>query len=144
MQINDINKRIFEYFTKAKNANRLCFQSNCGKKAIDSHILQKNGVLSNISENKHLFKLHKDNYTGKVSFIKIGVNSAMTFKGFCSYHDSLLFKDIEFNSGIDYTNNRHLLLLNYRAILNEIRKKSGGGIKGGDAATCLLRRMAVF
>jgi len=119
--------------SKFKSDSRIkeCFHYNhdeCNDKIIQAHSLQKNGVL-NILESEengnnvvysflHL-KPHGIRWYG---FDPIGKKSASTFHGFCGYHDTNLFKEIE-NNGFDIENDEHCFLLSYRSFAKEYHAK---------------------
>jgi len=110
------------------NKERLCMFGDCNKKAINSHVLQKNGILNQISENDHLFQLVPANAfnfqkTGYVQIKRIGIKEAYSFKGFCQKHDSEVFKPIESKNKLDLYNPYHQALFSYRGLCQEIRKK---------------------
>jgi hypothetical protein len=118
-----INSRFNKLFEKSLKKSRKCYYPNCNEQAINSHILQKNGILSGISENGHIYVLKTDFLnTGLFHFKKSGINVTYTFKGFCKYHDKEVFKEIE-DYEIDFDNYLNQLLFAYRTILNEKRKK---------------------
>lgn len=123
MKANEINALISKCFTKAQSKQRKCFVEGCLENAISSHLLQKNGTLSLIAKNRHVWqtsynKFPKGNYTLK----QVGINNALTFKGFCNHHDTEIFRQVE-NGEIDFDNYKNLLLLSYRAVLKEFRDK---------------------
>lgn len=110
------------------NKKRLCMYENCREQAIKSHVLQKNGILKQISEDNHLIQLNATNINelenkGMFNFKRIGVNDVYTFNGFCNYHDSLVFKEIEGEDTIDLYNPLHQALFSYRGLCQEIRRK---------------------
>ena len=107
---------------KAKATNRICLQEGCSENAIKSHILQKKGILNTISKDGHLYTLKFNLLNGLIEFKKIGINNAFTFKGFCNYHDTILFDEIEKNE-LNFNQYKTNVLLCYRAVLNEYRKK---------------------
>jgi len=107
---------------KAQNSNFKCYSKTCDKSAIDSHILQKNGVLAYIIQNGHLFTLHNEVREKKFKFKRIGADKIFTFKGFCQPHDTDIFKEIE-TKDFSLDSYKNQLLLSYRGILNELRKK---------------------
>jgi hypothetical protein len=119
--------KILSKFQKERNkifkAKRNCFHPFCKKDAINSHVLQKRGFISEIAKENHVFE-HTDSPYEKdtFKFRKKGINEVFTFKGYCPYHDNLLFKEIE--SGVpefnDYKTN---VLFGYRTIVQEIIKK---------------------
>jgi len=119
----ELNALIAKCFMKAQSKPRKCFAEGCHGNAINSHLLQKNGTLSLIAENRHVWqtsynKFPKGNYTIK----KLGINNALTFKGFCNHHDTDIFRQVE-SGEIDFDNYKNLLLLSYRALLKEFRDK---------------------
>ena len=105
-----------------------CLCPNCQKKAINSHLLQKNGILDNMAENGHLYEsrikgVYRRINEGETSELKrVGVGHALSFPLFCSEHDSSLFKPIE-GKCIDFDDYHSQLLFSYRSLCSEIRKK---------------------
>lgn len=122
MKLKQLQQEHGLLFQKFKNAPRECYEPSCKTAAINSHILQKNGVLTQIQEENHVYSLSTNQITGELAFRRIGVNNAFSFKGFCNHHDTTIFSSIEQESfeANDYKNQ---LLLCYRGILNEQRKK---------------------
>jgi hypothetical protein len=120
-------KLIAPYETKKEdigNKNRICLKDGCHKQAIESHIVQCNGMLDVIAEDGRViqpcgngFNLHVHSFRSKP------IRNALTFKGFCSYHDDIIFKDIEQNRYFDYTKYKNILLLSYRSILFVYRER---------------------
>jgi len=105
-----------------KNINK-CFHPNCNDKSINSHILQKNGILSTIAKDGHVVEMQINKYNENVhSFKKIGIKNAFSFNCFCLKHDTELFKTIELQE-IDFTIYKNLLLFTLRTIYNEKFKK---------------------
>ena len=105
-----------------------CICDDCSEKAINSHLLMRNGVLNNVAEDGHLYELRSDAIQAfkpdklPVSFKKVGINQAISFPLFCNKHDTELFLEIE-QGLVNFANYRHLALYCYRALLAEIRKK---------------------
>lgn len=109
----------------AFSRKRKCFVSGCSNLAIDSHLLQRRGILNHVIKSGHLYQIVFLQYPeSHYSIKKVGWKDALTFKGFCAEHDSKLFQTIEIND-IDFTNYKSLLLLSYRPLLNEYRIKQG-------------------
>jgi len=111
-----------------KNKTRTCMWPECNKPAIKSHVLQKNGILRQISEDNHLIELRPTNINeienkGILEFNRSGVNNAYTFSGFCNEHDSNIFKEIEDENSINLYNPLHQCLFSYRGLCQEIRRK---------------------
>lgn len=112
-----------ECFNKAVNSITNCFHPECPNKSINSHILQKNGILSSIAPSRHLMWHGVDHFQeGMMKFIKTGINDAYSFNCFCSEHDSELFKPIE-QGVIDFDNYRNMLLFTIRTLYNEKFRK---------------------
>ena len=123
-----------EFFRKwemaFKNANtkpRKCLIDGCKNEAIKSHALQKNGILKQISEKNHLYQFSnvspfQKQTKGSFELLKIGINDAYTFQGFCNKHDSSIFKPIEIKD-FDISDDSSISLFSYRALCQEIRRK---------------------
>lgn len=105
-----------------------CMVSGCNQKAINSHLLQRHGVLSYIVENGHCYELReKDVFswtrdTYPVEFKRCGIQEAISLHLFCNHHDTDVFKPVE-SGVVDYDNYYNQLLLSFRSICAEIRKK---------------------
>lgn len=81
---------------KAKEAKRKCYVNGCKNFAINSHSVQERGVLNRISERGHLYEFDIVLWTeGLVKLKKIGIAQATAFKGFCSEHDTKLFRKLK-------------------------------------------------
>jgi len=105
-----------------------CIIEECEALSINSHLLQKNGILDNVTVDGHLveFKLTDIHSWSKnerpFNFSKLGVNKAFSLPLFCNNHDTLLFKSIETHPlGLDSF--KVHLLLSYRVVCAELRKK---------------------
>lgn len=104
---------------------KTCFYpdtSKCKLPIKNAHTLQNNGVLSIIAENNHVMVTDVLNKVKKGSTLKkISKNKATTFYGFCEYHDSYLFQDIELK---EYANeDKQNFLYAYRMVAQECHKK---------------------
>lgn len=109
----------------AINFEHRCMLPNCSEIAINSHIIQRSQFLEPIADkNGKLMSLEtKEMFPGKLPrFLRISIRNILTFKGFCSYHDQLIFSEIERNL-FDLSKNRHLALFCYRGICLELNKK---------------------
>ena len=97
-------------------------KSCCKLPIKNAHTLQNNGVLSAVSELEHVMVTDPLNKV-REGYItrKISKNKATTFYGFCEYHDSYLFKDIELK---EYKNEiKQNFLFAYRVLAQEYHKK---------------------
>ncbi len=98
-----------------------CMCPNCKNKAIKSHVLQKRGVLADISPEKHLYVFQPQSpfQNPPISFVRRGINDAFTFFGFCNAHDHELFYPIEKNE-VDWFSTKSQFLLGYRTLCREL------------------------
>ena len=69
--------------------------SSCSKKVIKVHSIQKNKILNHIAENGMVVFADGQKILFTYEFEKIGINSALTFFGFCNYHDAKIFSEVE-------------------------------------------------
>lgn len=117
---------------KIFKGNRGCFYPDCDCKKSDvikSHSMQRSGNLSLIAEENHVYQykitidcidqLISDNYFPPV---KIGINVASTFLGFCSSHDKQLFQDIEDSPIIPSIH--QINLITFRSLCSELYRKT--------------------
>jgi hypothetical protein len=123
-----MRKALLESRRKSEKKERICMFNNCTQKTIKSHVLQKNGILREISENNHLIQMIPTNpfetsEKGIIDFKLLGVNDVYTFQGFCAVHDSNLFKLIETESTINFFDKKQQALFCYRGLCQEIRRK---------------------
>lgn len=98
--------------------------STCAGGIVRSHTLQLAGVLSTIALNRHVYGLDvfgEPDPNGKPRYTLIGVRKASTFTGFCSRHDTELFRRLETQPFI--ASKEQLFLLAYRALTKEVYAK---------------------
>ena len=113
---------------RVKELNYPCMCNGCQRTAINSHLLQKHGILSQVFENGHMYEprvanIFNDSFLEFPSeFKRVGVDLALSVHTFCKEHDDNLFSEIE-KDNIDFENYRHVLLLTYRAVCAEARRK---------------------
>lgn len=122
-------KRVYAGIDKnISNKKWQCILSECHENAINSHLLQRHGVLSHIIEKGHcyelnpidIFKWKKDQYP--IEFKRRGLQEAISLPIYCNSHDTELFKPIE-TGRVDYSCYNNQILLCYRTICAEIRRK---------------------
>ncbi|MGZ5303629.1 MAG: hypothetical protein ACXWDO_05925, partial [Bacteroidia bacterium] len=122
------NKEVTNFVEKLRKktfeAKRVCLAKDCDSFAINSHLLQKRGIINNISDNTNqVYELSYDLFKpNHVIFKRRSINDAFTFKGFCNLHDTKIFKSIEDGSNI-FTDYESQILYAYRSTMMEIRKK---------------------
>lgn len=105
-----------------------CLAEDCEESSINSHYLQRNGIVNSLTENGHLieikladiFKFEKNKIP--ISFNQIGIKKAFSKPLFCAKHDSEIFYEIE-NKQIDFDSYKTFILLSYRVTSAELRKK---------------------
>lgn len=132
-----------EYIEKAKRLSEQekniaknkwqCMCPHCSDSAINSHLLQRHGLLSHIVENGHLYEIGREDFyrwdeKSPIKIKKVGLQQAISFPLFCNKHDTELFAPIEGNL-IDFDDYRSQLLFSYRGLCSEIRKKEFNQIR---------------
>lgn len=115
----------------AKNLSKKkwqCIVKGCTDEAINSHLLQRHGVLSHIIERGHCYELHPiDIFRWKkeefpFQFKLRGLQEAISLDLYCNHHDTDIFLPIE-SGVVDYSNYNNQILISYRTVCAEIRRK---------------------
>jgi hypothetical protein len=103
--------------------------TNCSGGIIDAHSIQNSRSLESISENGlvYKFELSFDTLSNWEKYrtiepIKIGKANTSVFKGFCSYHDRELFKEIDMKDIIP--TKEQSVLFSIRSLAKEIYTKN--------------------
>ena len=93
----------------------------CSAKAIRAHSIQNARVFDLLSTQNHvsMFRLKVTRVGPEIILRKVGRNEASTFSGFCSGHDSKIFRALD-NSPLDLENREQLFLLAYRSVSREL------------------------
>jgi hypothetical protein len=94
----------------------------CGRRIIRSHTVQRLGGLRAIAERGHVLSPKEGarrlpENGGKMVPIRVGINHASTFMGFCEKHDASLFRPIE--HGEVNIGSETAFLLSFRAVAYE-------------------------
>ncbi len=126
-----------QYLTSVKAAYKKesrimeCFHHNkneCRGKIKKSHSIQRNGRLSiiespvNQSNSIYTFTSHTFSINHFLDdLVPIGKKEASTFFGFCDYHDTTIFSNIE-NNKFDGSD-KHLFLHSYRSFTHSYHRK---------------------
>lgn len=119
---------IAEINNKVKKIDWSCLAEDCLENCINSHFLQKKGILNRLSENGFLIEarmIDPNHWVKKgkpIEFVRVGLNKALSLEVFCKKHDSEIFKSIE-SSNPDFTSLNSFLLFSYRVTCAELRKK---------------------
>lgn len=119
MNMEEFNRSLTDL--KKHRTIKECFhheKDECKGKIKQAHSIQKNGKLSilesNVNKNKSLYT-----FTNFISsensiieeLVPLGKDEASTFFGFCDYHDTTLFSEVE-NNKFDFENPKQKLILN--------------------------------
>lgn len=104
-----------------------CLVPGCEVRAIRSHLLQRKGIVSNLTEDNHLMEfrvkhISRQGPSNNWEFAREGVKRAFWEPLYCSQHDTDLFRSIE-QGPVDFTKYRSQMLFLYRALCSELRKK---------------------
>jgi hypothetical protein len=120
------NKRKEIIANIVKNVSRKkwkCILDNCDENAINSHLLQQNGILDKVVESGHLVELKKKSmFEDDFIFKEVGIKDAISIHLYCQKHDTDLFKYIETKKP-DFDDYGTQILFSYRATCAEIRHK---------------------
>ena len=102
--------------------------TTCSRGIIRAHSIQRNGGLTHIARDGHVFNLliHSSKLARKHQELtdephKVGIREASTFRGFCSVHDNELFAPIDDKPFVGDVG--QILLLGYRAVCHELHSK---------------------
>jgi len=97
---------------------------NCQPEIKGAHTIQRGRVLESFSKDGHIGTFYR-NYEGKLSEkdVKIGIKkSASIFYGFCNYHDTVIFREIEVKDFVASYEN--CWSSSYRSICHEFYQKN--------------------
>jgi hypothetical protein len=105
-------------------------QMQCDQPAIRAHSIQNRRTIALLAENDHVIawqpRFSEDG--PDIGLRRIGRNEASTFTGFCSQHDSSLFRPLD-TKPLDVDDREQLFLLAYRAITCELHSIMLGAVK---------------
>ena len=127
LSFGKMNAELSKYFSTGPCQHPDASLVNCSTpSSIQSHTIQRRGGLAAIAEDGHVYSTKKafieiDKRNGQIGMAKIGVGKASTFPGFCSRHDTELFRPVELaESKLDIYNG---FLLSFRALTYELATK---------------------
>ena len=97
-------------------------KGECSGDIVKAHTITKSSLLKEIAQNGHVYGFKPNpqgliKSKGKPEFVKIGINEASTFTGFCSKHDNDIFRKIE--NGSFNSTKEECFLHAYRALCRE-------------------------
>lgn len=121
------------HFFRTQNARfQKCLEPTltCTGKPINAHSIQNARVLDLLERRGHVVMLrHKFSASGpEIRFEEVGRNQASTFTGYCSEHDSSIFRSLD-SQPFDPQNSKHLFLLAYRSVTRELHAVMEGAWK---------------
>ena len=121
-------QRFYSVYKKGHCVHPEASPQSCSPKIISAHTIQRNGGLSVIASDGHVFSLLKHRGMFNESTFetsgganRVGIKDASTFRGFCSKHDDQLFAALEkepFRGTAE-----QMALLGYRAVCYELLMK---------------------
>ncbi|QEM68010.1 hypothetical protein FO488_07455 [Geobacter sp. FeAm09] len=98
------NKRAIQVTDKyLRNKRYSCLFPGCNETAIQSHAIQRascaealatNGVVYSLQQSYNM-AIKNNSATDPLHVVKVGINDASVFKGFCPAHDTMLFAPAE-------------------------------------------------
>lgn len=95
---------------------------SCNGRVIDAHSIQRKGPIARIvSAKNHVSRLEPSKDSSTYIVNDIGWKRASTFPGYCSTHDSQLFRSLEKTAFSG--NHEHCVLQAFRNICNELYRK---------------------
>lgn len=123
----DREKTLAEIQKKISKVKWPCMCPKCTAKAINSHLLQRHGILNHVAVDNHIYEITREDVfkwpeSNPLKFKKIGLNNAISYPLFCDKHDAIFFLPIE-SGTVDFDDYKSQLLFSYRAVCAEIRKK---------------------
>jgi hypothetical protein len=115
--------------TRREFARKYCLHpeapSGCSNRIVASHSVQRAILEKYLAENGHVVQIKITAHVDPVGLLakpdKVGLNKATTFAGFCSKHDSELFRPLE--SSIFDFEPKQIALLGYRSACRELYAK---------------------
>jgi hypothetical protein len=110
---------------KLKRKGR-CLHYDAGdacSRLINAHSIQKNGALSLIAENGHVYAISRNcgdvkDDGGELTYTKQGINTVSTFRGFCEKHDGQMFEPIDATPLVP--TQQQIFLYAYRVLCREL------------------------
>jgi hypothetical protein len=118
----EIGKIFRDAFNKEYCSVPNALKVECSGDIVKAHTVTKSSSLKEIAQNGHVYGFKPNpqrliNSNGRLEFVKIGINEASIFTGFCSKHDNDIFRIIE-NGGFNSTK-EECFLHAYRGLCRE-------------------------
>lgn len=127
-------KALYYKVVRKQRAEKICLhpdQHQCQGKIIKAHTISKSAALKQLAIDGHILMFSGDDHRtiaatfaqGYAEPIKVGINKASTFTGFCSYHDDKAFQLVDDPEAI--LNIKEATLLSFRTFAREFYAKKG-------------------
>ena len=121
-------ERFYSVFEEGNCLHPNASSSTCTGKIVRAHTIQRNGGLSKIARNGHVYcaikhgkMFDQSRWSPRSDPSRVGIRKASIFTGFCSRHDNELFAPIEKQQFAGSP--LQIALLGYRAICYELYMK---------------------
>ncbi len=124
LKIHEYIKVMRKFFDKGRCLHPEADPTVCVGPIVKAHTIQKNGGLSRIASNGHVYTFFSEKNLSKDFLISpslVGIQKASTFTGFCAFHDSTTFAPVETHPFQSIP--QHTFLLGYRTLCHEFYKK---------------------
>jgi hypothetical protein len=120
----EVRKQLSKIFDSKKYCSASFDEKSCKLPIKGAHTVQRGRVLSSMAKDGHVGTFYRNiNGFEKLRDIKTGIKKeASIFYGFCEYHDTGLFKDIELNEFTATSEN--CWASSYRAVCHEYYQKN--------------------
>jgi len=119
----EFNNLLIKSKNEAISSITECLHPKCKQNSINSHILQRNGILSPLIDKGFIMQMEINPYEDPPNYFKSKTaKQAFAFNCFCSLHDDQIFKPIEVHP-IDFESYRNRLLFLVRSKYNEKFRK---------------------
>ncbi len=122
------------------------FHHECSGEIIKAHTISKSSNLKPITKNGHVYCFKTSlgeliKTKGKITVKKMGINETSVFHGFCSKHDTNLFKSIDTCFEL---NCEHVFLNHYRTLVRELYLKEKNALFQSSKMKCYDKGMDIF
>ena len=123
----ELNRRVRAGLLRARQnfALQVCLVPECntGAPIVKAHSIQQSNILNRIADDGHIYTF-RPQVSGN-ELVRLGVNKASVFTGFCATHDNELFRPVDFDecTRVDVESIEQIARLSLRAIACEHWKK---------------------
>ena len=132
LQSSVLHKELNRFNTYKKCSAPSILHDECSKKIVKAHSISKSSSLKEIAVDGHVltfFMAQRNKSNTNIEPIKVGINKASIFNGFCEKHDKKLFSPFE-DQPFD-SSSYHCFLIMYRTLSRELFiKESAKGTFG--------------